>query len=119
MANLPATTMRLRDLATIIRSKNAGPFRVTFDILFNDAAAYDAACRSKAITAESIAKLYGVPVAQISSLFEFPKAYAMKITMIRPLAQCAIGESDVYGAQQHAPLLDIEIPAGASPDAAR
>jgi hypothetical protein len=103
---------KLRDLAAIIRSKNAGPFRVTFDILFDDAASFEAARASRAITAETVAKLYGVPVSRISSIFEVAVANAIKITMIRPLPQCAIGETDVYGAQQHAPLLDIEIPVG-------
>ena len=30
----------LGDLATLIRSKNAGPFILTFDIMFDDEASY-------------------------------------------------------------------------------
>ncbi len=108
----PIVRRRLRDMASIIRSKNAGPFRITFDILFDDAESFDTVCASKAITRESVATLFGVPATMISSLYEFPKAYAIKVTMVRSLPQCAIGETDVYGAQQHAPLLDIEIPVG-------
>ena len=31
---------RMRELASVIRSKNAGPFEITFDILFADAETY-------------------------------------------------------------------------------
>ena len=31
---------RLGDLASVIRSKNAGPFQVTIDIMFADASEY-------------------------------------------------------------------------------
>ena len=103
---------RLSELASIIRSKNAGPYRLTFDILFDDAETFRQVCNSGAITRESVAQLYGVAVSQISSLFEFPMGNAIKVTMIRPIPHCAPGESDVYGCQQHAPLMDILVPVG-------
>jgi hypothetical protein len=33
---MASRTQPLSELADIIRSKNAGPFRITFDILFSD-----------------------------------------------------------------------------------
>lgn len=106
----PLAGRPLRELASIVRSKNAGPYRITFDILFDDAETFRAVAASKAITRESVAALYGVPGTRISSIYEIPKANAIKFTIVRPIAQCAVGETDVYGAQQHAPLLDIQIP---------
>jgi len=103
---------RLRDFANIIRSKNAGPYRLTFDILFQDEVNFRAVCKSEAITKDSIARLYGVPLDQITSLFVIPNGRAIKVTMKRPIGEGDFGDSDIYGCQQHAPLLDLPIPVG-------
>lgn len=104
------TSKPLRELAAVIRSKNAGPFRITFDILFTDREAYRRVCASRVLSRESIANRFAIPPSQVSSIFEVDMANAIKFTIIRPINQCAPGERDVYGAQQHAPLLDIEVP---------
>ena len=41
----------------------------------------------------------------------FDPALAIKITIKRPIDSGGIGDTDVYGAQQHAPLFDVSIPA--------
>jgi hypothetical protein len=77
------------------------------------------------INRELIAGLYHVADADILELVTFDPAAAIKITMRRPRAAGGIGETDVYGAQQHAPLLRqvIELPArrkeGDRPDPSR
>jgi uncharacterized protein DUF4387 len=105
-----ARTVRVRDVAAVVRSKNAGPFRLTVDILFKDDATYRRVKASKAITPELIARLYGLRVDQITDFVEFDPGRAIKATFPRPVSSGAFGDTDVYGAQQHAPLLDIEIP---------
>jgi len=45
----------LRELAQVIRSKNAGPFEVTFDIMFDDPAKYEHVKKSGAINAALLA----------------------------------------------------------------
>ncbi len=102
-------TTPLRDLAAIIRSKNAGPFRLTFDILFRDAATCQAVWESGALTRASVAGAFGVSENRISSLFHIPMGNAIKVTMLRPWPQNGTGESDTYGCQQHAPLLDLPV----------
>ena len=42
-------------------------------------------------------------------IIPFEVALAIKITIPRHIIAGSPGDSDVYGAQQHAPLLDIEI----------
>jgi hypothetical protein len=101
----------LGNLASVVRSKNAGPYRITLDVLFDRDDFYEVVSGSKAFNAESIARQYGIDRSKISSFFEVPNARAFKVTIFRPIAQCSLGESDVYGAQQHAPLLDMLIPA--------
>lgn len=105
-------TLALKDLADIVRSKNAGPYRITFDILFKEKAAYESLRRSGAITPEAVAKAYRIPVSGVSSFFEIDMANAIKITITRPRAQGSSGEGDMYGCQQHVPLMNIQVPVG-------
>lgn len=101
----------LHEIADIVRSKNAGPYRITFDILFTDRGRYEAVRDSGAITPESVAAAYGIDLSQISSFFKIDGAMAIKITIIRPRAQGAAGDGDMYGCQQHVPLMNIVVPA--------
>jgi hypothetical protein len=107
-----ADSARLVDLATVLRSKNAGPFELTLDILFDDEASYRRVKDSGVINRERIAELYRVSPETISHIVFFDLALGIKITMSRPIDSGAIGDSDVYGAQQHAPLLEVRIPGG-------
>ena len=102
--------MMLSDLATVIRSKNAGPFELTFDVLFSDASVYQRVVRSGQLSAQSFASLYGIAIDDVLSVIEFEPALAIKVTIKRTRSSGALGESDVYGAQQHAPLLQLDIP---------
>ena len=101
--------MKLYELAKVIRSKNAGPFELTFDVLFDSLEVYTRVKQSKALSASSLATLYGISVADVLCVVEFEPALAIKITIKRAIPSGSLGDSDVYGAQQHAPLLGLEI----------
>ncbi|MAY63535.1 MAG: hypothetical protein CML29_15135 [Rhizobiales bacterium] len=101
----------LREIADIVRSKNAGPYRITFDIMFTDRARYEAVRDSGAITPQTVADAYGIELSQISSFFKIDQAMAIKVTIIRPRAQGAAGDGDMYGCQHHVPLMNIAVPA--------
>lgn len=101
--------LKLIDIAQVIRSKNAGPYELTFDIIFKDKDMYDKVCSAKAINKSMFARLYGISEDKIISIVEFKPAKAIKITIVRPIASGELGETDVYGAQQHAPLLSLVI----------
>jgi len=99
---------KLKDIAKACKSKNAGPFQVTFDVMFDDRATFDKVLKSGQLTAGTIARLYGVREDEV--LFTpYPPALAFKATIDRLIPSGAVGDTDVYGAQQHAPLLDIDI----------
>ena len=100
--------MRLTDIARVIRSKNAGPTVLTLDLLFNDEAGFQLALASKSLTPEAIARLYAQPAEKIQVL-AYPPALAIKIVMPRRIVSGNPGDSDVYGAQQHGPMLGIEL----------
>lgn len=100
---------KLRDMARVIRSKNAGALQVTLDVMFEDAATYERVRDSGALTPRSLAPLYGVTDNEVA-VIPFDIAYAIKITVPRKIRSGSPGDTDIYGAQQHAPLLDIEVP---------
>lgn len=101
--------MKLTDIAEVIRSKNSGPYELTLDIIFKDWEIFEKVCASGAINNELIAGLYGISVDKVINIVHFKPAKAIKATIERPICSGELGETDVYGAQQHAPLLGIEL----------
>ena len=102
--------MRRAELAAGLSSKNAGNFHLTFDVVFESPDAYRRVRDSGAITARSVADAFGVPVDEVVSVIAFDPGNAIKINMRRRIASGDPGETDVFGAQQYAPLLDLEVP---------
>ena len=100
----------LKDLAQVIRSKNSGPFEITFDVMFADAALYEHVEKSGVLTPELICTLYSVSPSDIVALLFFKPALAFKFTLRRNWAQGSVNERDTFGAQQHVPLMTIDIP---------
>jgi hypothetical protein len=99
----------LGDLAKLIRSKNAGPFTLTFDVMFEDEATYRRVVASGVLTRESFAAIYRVPEEKVM-FFHHDAARAIKISIPRPYVQCDLDDGDAYGGQQHAPLVEMEVP---------
>ncbi|MCL2187709.1 MAG: DUF4387 domain-containing protein [Defluviitaleaceae bacterium] len=108
---------QLPQLASVIRSKNSGPYELTFDIMFKSEAAYRAVADAGVISKEAFAALYGIAPATVMEIVHFDPAHAIKITIERPVHSGDLRETDVYGAQQHAPLMafSFDLPAEISP----
>jgi len=102
---------RLDELAKVIRSKNAGPFELTFDVMFDDPAVYERVKKSGVINARRIAEAYRVRADDVLVCRPYDPAVAFKITIRRPVGSGDIEDRDVYGCQQHVPLTRLEIPA--------
>ena len=100
--------MKLRDVASVIRSKNAGPFELTLDVLLKDDESFRLLTENNVINKVVIADLYKIPESDVIAIVYFPNARAIKATIVRPMASGALGERDVYGAQQHGPLMTFE-----------
>ena len=100
---------RLAELARLIRSKNAGPFQLTFDVMFEDEARYLRVKKSGAVSREVIGGCFNLPAAKVM-LFFCDNAYAIKASIPRPYFQGDLLDSDGHGGQQYAPLMEIEIP---------
>jgi hypothetical protein len=109
MRTTPAATaapVRLRELAHTVRSKNAGPAVLTLDVFFNDASAYERAAASEALAPGAVALLYGVAPESVQR-YLLPQLQAIKFSLPRGLCAGTPGDGDLYGAQQHGPLLEV------------
>lgn len=102
--------MKLQDFAKVVRSKNSGPFEITFDIIFKNHEDYTHFIDSNVLTREIFAKLYKINPEEIITFENFDAANGIKITIKRPWSQGSIGESDMHGSQQYINLLSIEVP---------
>jgi len=103
----------LAEIAKVIRSKNAGPFEITFDIMFDDVASFERVKRWGGLTPAAIAAAYRIPPKDVLVCRPYDPALAFKITIRRPVSSGDIGDTDVYGCQQHVPLTALEVPLGA------
>ena len=101
--------MKLYDLADVIRSKNAGPFTLTIDVLFATPEDMDRALNAPLLAPDAVAELYGAEQGNVT-VHSFREVLALKITMPRDVSSGTPTDRDVYGSQQHFPLADINIP---------
>lgn len=99
----------LKDIAGVVRSKNAGPFLITFDVMFAEQGTYEKVKATGVINPALFARLYGVPEDRIV-FHHYDSAYSFKATIPRIHSSGDVKDGDVYGAQQHAPLLDVNVP---------
>ena len=99
---------RLIDVADVIRSKNSGPYELTFDVIFKNYDMYSKVAAAGVFNAAMFAGLYGIKESAVIEIVNFDPAKAIKATIERPICSGNLGETDVYGAQQHAPLMSLE-----------
>ena len=103
---------RLSDIALVVRSKNTSPFTYSLDIMLREAGDYQQFKSQQLVNPQLIARLYGIPEEQVLDVIYFDPALAIKVCLPRQTSSGAPGDRDVYGAQQHGPLLlwDFELP---------
>ena len=70
---------KLVDVASVIRSKNSGPFELTFDVIFKDFETYNKVKDANIFNEKMFCELYHIKAE----------------------------DTDVYGAQQHTPLMKM------------
>jgi hypothetical protein len=103
------STVYLKDVARMIRSKNAGPFEITIDIIFKNNEDLHKVWDNGIIDKKKIFEIYHIEPEKISTLEIFEAANAIKITFPRPRAQGSVGEVDMHAAQQHVPIMFIDV----------
>jgi len=98
----------IREAARVIRSKNSGPYELTLDVIFADRRYFDLFRSRGIISTELISRLYRVAPSEVLGIVYFEPSNAVKVTIRRRIPSGAPGDTDIYGAQQHAPLLGLE-----------
>lgn len=98
--------MKLIDIAKILRSKNAGPLYVTFDLMFEEKEKMKLVLDS--LKKEQIAEAYDVNISDIT-IIPYEIVDSIKITFPRKIISGSVYDDDIYGCQQHIPLGNIEI----------
>ncbi|MGK3945065.1 DUF4387 domain-containing protein [Streptomyces sp. RP5T] len=98
----------LLDYCSLVRSKNAGPFTLTFDFVCHDQSAYDRLVATGFLNKNLFATLYGAKLDDIL-VVNHPLALAVKVSLPRPTVQGDVHDADCYAGQQYAPLMDMEV----------
>jgi uncharacterized protein DUF4387 len=107
--------VRLEDLCAVCRSKNAGPFLITLDMIFKDPAAYRVVADRRLITEDLVAERYRIPSEDVVAIEYIDGLNAVKASYKRRLPAGSPGDPDCFGMNQEAPLLDISFPADLFP----
>ena len=100
---------QLWEVTKLIRSKNSGAFELTFDVIFRDRESYEKVRDAKLINAEWFARTYRL-TPEVVAIINYDAANAIKITIPRPAISGDIDDTDVFGGQQHGPLVELQVP---------
>ena len=100
---------KLWQVTKLIRSKNSGPFELTFDVIFKDRATYNKVRDARVINAAWFAKTYQLKP-EVVVIINYDAASAIKITIPRPTISGDIDDTDVFGGQQYGPLVELDVP---------
>jgi len=98
----------VREVCHHVRSKNAGPFWVTFDLFFYGPEAFARYADSPALSGELFAGLYGTNADGVRR-YPVPGLNMVKISYPRPAAQGGEVERDMHCGQQYVQLLDVDL----------
>ncbi|KAF2728822.1 hypothetical protein EJ04DRAFT_86280 [Polyplosphaeria fusca] len=112
---LPPQIVTLGDITPVLRSKNAGPYEITFDILFPSPHIYNVVKESGFLTVQKIAQLYDMKTDNVIYCGFFDQAWAFKATIPRMrngkfAVSGSFGEEDVHGSQMYLPLTGLKLP---------
>ncbi|KAH7305275.1 hypothetical protein B0I35DRAFT_493239 [Stachybotrys elegans] len=105
----------ISDVASVLRSKNAGPYEITIDIIFQSAFDYRWVKESNVLSRKTIAHVLGIQEKDIVWMGFFEPALAFKVTIPRfrggvMASSGSFMENDVHGSQQHTAVGTIGLP---------
>ena len=72
--------MKLKHCTKLVRSKNAGPFVLTIDVMFESADMFDRCVEQNILSAQNVAKIYGIEPEKIA-IFNVPVISTIKISL--------------------------------------
>ena len=104
----------LSDLCQVMRSKNAGPFEITIDAIFNSEDVYWSMKDSPLLSRASVAKALEIAEEDVIWMGFYDPAIAFKVTIprVRGGKRKSAGgfmEDDVHGSQEHMGLATLTL----------
>ncbi len=96
--------MKLKDAVKVLRSKNAGVWHITIDIVFKNRELYETA-KAK-LTKELFCELFSK---EEIDYFRCDNLNTLKVSFLRNKAAGSLEDADCLGANFYIPLMDIEI----------
>jgi hypothetical protein len=105
---VPPPPIALGRLAELVRSKNAGPFWITFDIFLATDEDYRRAAAPGVVTEHAVAELYHVDPAVVR-IYRMPDLRVVKVSFPRPTPQGDFHDRDMHAGQQHIPLAALPV----------
>ena len=99
---------KVKHVCRTVRSKVAGPFWVTMDLMFDGKENYDRYVQSPTLGAESIGRIYGVDPNQVLH-YPIPTLKVLKISWPRKTGQGGQEERDLHSGQQYTFILNEEL----------
>jgi hypothetical protein len=114
-ASQQISPMTLGDISAVLRSKNAGPYEITFDVMFESERIYQMVKKVDVLDRSNIARLLGVQEQDIIWFGFFDQARAFKVTIPRlhrgkVVPNGSYMEDDIWAAQRYMPLMNMKLP---------
>jgi len=100
----------LESYASVLRSKNAGPFYTTIDVFFDDPEAFEMIRAGGYLTVAAVASACGLAEEEVYGIYWEEHAFGVKVTIRKRLPTDSTASTDIMGAHQHLPLAAMEIP---------
>lgn len=98
----------LKDVCRHVRSKNAGPYWVTFDLFFDGTESFEKYQGSDALGPKLFERLFGADPSLVRH-YPVPDLNVVKISYARTSAQGGVVERDMHCGQQFVRLLDVQL----------
>ena len=99
---------KLYEIASALKSQNAGATHYAFAVMFDDPENYRRVLASTALHPERIAGAYRIAADDVQVRM-FPPAHSVVVSFPRPTLNGNPDDTDIDGAQQHVPLMLLEI----------
>lgn len=106
----------LWEVTRLIRSKNAGPWQITIDIMFDDPHQFELTSQGELALPKTYSDMYRVAESDVQ-VYIHRAALAIKVTLPRPTPAGSLKETDVFGGQFHSPLVRYQVDKVHEPDA--
>jgi hypothetical protein len=104
------SSVGIGDLCSVVRTKNAGPYLFSLDLVFKSQSQFQKIREAGVLTPESVAAAYRVPRESVVTFESNAQLLSVKATLKRNFAAGSPGDKDCFAMAQESPVLAIRVP---------